>query len=50
MTKQELTENIRTMVRYILPDDCRDDRDIVEAYTETIVMIAEEYCLEQLKQ
>jgi len=49
MTKQELIDNMREMVKYILPDECRDDKDIVENYTETMVMIAEEYHNEQLK-
>lgn len=49
MTKQELIDNMREMVKYILPDECRDDKDIVENYTDTMVMIAEEYHTEQLK-
>ena len=43
MTKQQLTENTREMVKYILPEDCRGDNDIVENYTDTFLLIAEEY-------
>ena len=49
MTKQELIDNMREMVKYILPDECREDKDIVENYTDTMTMIAEEYHQEQLK-
>lgn len=49
MTKQELTDNMREMVKCILPKECRDDKDIVENYTDTMVMISEEYHNEQLK-
>jgi hypothetical protein len=49
MTKQGLIDNMREMVKYILPDECRDDNDIVDNYTDTMVMIAEEYHTEQLK-
>lgn len=49
MTKQELIDNMREMVKYILPDECREDKDIVENYTDTMVMIAEEYNNNQLE-
>jgi len=49
MTKQELTDNMREMVKYILPDEYRDNNDIVENYTDTMTMIAEEYKTDQLK-
>lgn len=49
MTKEELIDNMRDMVKYILAEECRNDVDIVESYTDTLVYIAEEYHKEQLK-
>ena len=49
MTKQKLIDNMREMVKYILPNECKDDKDIVENYTDTMVTIAEEYHTEKLR-
>ena len=43
-----LRKEMKTMVKYILPKK-EHDRDVIENYTDTMVLIAEEYKDEQLK-
>jgi len=43
MTRKELRKNMFEMVKYILPEELREKKEIIESYTDTIVMIAEEY-------
>ena len=36
-------ENLRDLVIYILPLECREDEDIVESYFQSFLLACEEY-------
>lgn len=43
MTKQELVDNIREMVIYILPKKHKKNKGIIDSFTNTFVSICEDY-------
>jgi hypothetical protein len=49
MNKEELRDNIREMVEYLLPDDAQE-KDIIYSYTDTFTLIAEKYHESQIKK
>jgi hypothetical protein len=49
MNAEELRDKLEEMVVYILPIDASKDKDIVQNYTDTFVMIVEEYHKQMIK-
>ena len=43
-TEREIfLENLRDLVKYVLPDEWKDDEDIVESYFQSFLLACEEY-------
>ena len=40
---EEFKQNLRELVIYTLPKECRDDEDIIETYFKAYLLACEEY-------
>lgn len=41
--REEFLQNLRELVTYTLPIDCRDDEDIIETYFQSFLTAFEEF-------